>query len=220
MGFLRKNITDITIFILLQYIFIAAILMYLYSGGSILQPYNKQYVLNLNFLNDLGRTYYFDGQKNLFWIYYSFSLFLIGIGIILFFYLISHLLRHKQVRLVILFFGIISGMSYMVLAFIPIDINFEQNIMASKIGVYSYLLANLFFNFFLNKDKYRFLYYLTLVFNLILICLIFYQAFLLKYHDPVFALKFKVVIQKLVAFFRLATASLILYYIKRKRLYY
>ncbi len=220
MNFFKKNLTDITIFILLQYIFMAVVLMYLYNGGNVVDAHSKEYVWNINLLNDLGRTVFYNGQKNIFWLYYSLSLFLIGIGIMLFFYLISRLLETTKLRNLIMILGVISGLGYIIMAFSPININPVLNLAASKVGLFAFISAIFVLNLFLDKDKYRFLYYNILIFNILLIIALFYQSFMLEFNKPDFIIKYMAVMQKIIVFFQLVFASFVLYYIKKRKLYF
>ena len=220
MKFLRKNLIDLNIFILLQYFFTSFILIYLYNGGNAIYHDYKVYAWHLNYLSDLGRAYYFNGGKNPFWIFYSCSLGLVGIGTFLYFYLVTSLIKSPVVRKFILFFSILSGIGYILIGFYPVDLYFTKHISAGMLGFYSFFFANLLLVIFIDKERYSLIYYLTfllmfLFLGRILAIFIAHQSGA----DNIDMLQIKTISQKIVVYGQIITSVFILWSLKKQALY-
>lgn len=220
MKFLRKNLIDITIFILLQYFFTSFILIYLYTGGNAIYHDDQVYAWHLNYLSDLGRAFYFNGNENPFWIFYGLSLGLVGIGTFLYFYLLSALIKNKVIKLLIILFSILSGIGYILIGFYPVDLYFTKHISAGMLGFYSFFFANLLLVMFINREKYRLIYHLTLL--LIFLFLGRMLAIFIAHQagaDSLYMLQIKTISQKIVVYGQIITSIMILWSLKKQALY-
>lgn len=219
MTFLRKNLIDIAIFILIQYFFITLVLMYLYNGGNVINPLTPHFVWNLNYMSDLGRLYYFNGAHNPFWFFYTLTLSLIGIGTFLYFYLVSFLIRSNVIRKIIIISGLISGLGYMLVSFFPVDMFLTQHIRSGMSAFYMFIFANCLLAFFIDREQYPKIFYLTCFLNGLIIARILLLYFGNHWFDDAeFLLKLKVISQKLIIYAQIIISTYILYRIKRYRL--
>jgi hypothetical protein len=221
MHFLKRNLIDITIFILLQYILTTLVLMYLYTGGNAINTSITAYVYNLNYLSDLGRVKYFSMHPNPFWFIYTLTMILTGIGTFLYLYLLSRLVKNESIRKIIIVLGFIAGLGYAFIGFFPVDINLTRHLTAGMTAFYVFIFANLLINFYINKTEYPYVFYATTLLNVLLIGRI--MLILLIDHlqlVPVELLKYKVISQKIVIYGQVILATSILYYIKRKKIFY
>ena len=220
MKFFRKNLIDITIFILLQYFFTSLILMYLYTGGNPINHNASGYVWNLNYLSDLGSVFYFNGVKNPFGIFYDASIGLIGIGTALYFYLVSSLVEKYKIRKWIIFLGILSGLGYMLIGFYPVDLYLKQHISVGMLAFYSFFLAELLLVIFVNRANFPFVFYATLF-----LILLFVIRILLIYFTKDLGwetgklLNIKTISQKIVVYGQIIVAIMILSSLKKRALY-
>jgi hypothetical protein len=221
MNYNRKNLVDITVFFLIQYIVITLILMYLYQGGNRLNPSDVGYVLESNYLNVLGNRVYINGEPNPFWIFYAFSMGLVGIGTSLFFYYLSLLVNHKFIQKIIILFGIISGLAYLSMYVFSPDTNFTTHMFLNKVAHYLFMVNVVLLVFSVNREKYPVIYYSLSILFLIFILRFILLFFIKKIHfDQETILHFKVIYQKILVFSQLLIASLILFRIKKNWIKY
>lgn len=221
MNFYRKNLVDITVFFLFQYLLTILLLIYLYQGGNALNPLDANYVLEANYLSDLGRHFYFNGEANPFWIFYTFSMGLLGIGTSLFFYYLSLLVNHKFIQKITILFGIISGLAYLSMYVFSPDTNFTTHMFLNKVAHYLFMVNVVLLVFSVNREKYPVIYYSLSILFLIFILRFILLFFIKKLHfDQETILHFKVIYQKILVFFQLLIASLILFRIKKNWIKY
>ncbi len=209
---MTKNLIDFAIFTLIQFFFITNILMYLYQGGSYFHPEIDYYVYNQNYLSDLGRIYYFNQAKNPFWFFYTFSLALVGVGTIIYFFIISKLLARFHYFPVIS--GLISGIAYIGLAFLPVDVSYPIHILFGYIAYIFFLLAGVTVMILIDKKAFPDIYYLILILNELLIVYLIIGIFSHLIERTEFYLKLKVVLQKVVVYAQLFISVYILCRIK------
>jgi len=219
--FFKKNLIDITIFILMQYIVITAILMFLYSGGNPIYPTEHVYAFDLNFLSDLGRKRYFSHQSNPFWFFYTLTMVLSGIGTVLYFYLMSRFINTPAIRNLIVSLGIIAGLGYALIGFFPVDISLSRHLTAGMTAFYTFIFANMMVTLFIKKEQYPYIFYATAFINFLLINRMLILIFINHFHlEPTEMLEIKVISQKIVVYMQVIIMSSILFYIKRKRIFY
>ena len=220
MKFFRKNLIDITIFILLQYFFTSLILIYLYTGGNPVSHDTTEYVWNLNYLSDLGRVFYFNGNKNPFGIFYVLSMGLVGVGTGLYLYLVSSFVEKNKIRKLIRILGILSGLGYMFIGFFPVDLYLKQHISAGMLAFYSFFLAELLLVIFINRAKFPFVFYATFFLILLLAgrILLIYLTKDLGWETGKL-LNFKTISQKIVVYGQIIVAIMILSSLKKRALY-
>ena len=218
--FLKKNLIDISIFIILQYVLTTVILILLYSGGNPINPTEHFYVFNLNYLSDLGRVSYFSQQANPFWVFYALSMLLIGIGVFLYFYLLSRLITNLKIRKIIIFLSVITGLSYALISFFKIDTNLNGHIIAAMVSFYTFIFANLMINLFIKKELYPYIFYATALLNFFLISRMLILIFLNYFHiEPTELLKVRVISQKIIVYMQVIIMTSILFYIKRMKIF-
>jgi hypothetical membrane protein len=198
----------ITIFLLLQYFITVSLLIILYQGGYLYAPETDHFIMNKNYLSDLGRVKYFNNYENPFWIYYSFTLSLVGIATILFFKLVSRLQKKRQFISVI--FGLISGLSYIGIAVFPVDKQFDLHIISGKIAYFSFFFAVLNVNFFIDKNKHKIIHNLLLVLNVFLFLFLLLILFGPSSKEGLWALQLKTIAQKIMVSMQLLLSILIL----------
>ena len=203
-----KNIVDLSIFLIFQYLFFTFIFILLYQGGNILDPFAKDYVLSENFLSDLALDKLYNGEKNSFDIFYRFSLTIYGIGLGLFFWVISKFCRKK--RNIPLILGVISGIGIVVLSFFwsvqlpdTYDIynKFTVSYLMGMFCFLSFYMATITLNYYVRSSDFPHISSLLLFLNvtqfIFLVTLGYIKYFLLK-TDMRSAVVLTAVLQKIV----------------------
>ncbi len=212
----KKNLFDFTFFTLFQYVIFILVLIPIYEGGNPLNPAETSFVWNLNFFSDLGRTHYFNGAPNPFWIFYNISLGIIGIGIFLYFYFLSIIITRKVIKKLIILFGSLAGIGYSLISFFPADLYFKQHIQSGMFGLVNFIIAILLIIIFINKTKYRQIYYLLLSFFIILsIRLIVIYWYKHTGDDKILLLKIHTIIQKLIVLTQIIISFIVLIKLKK-----
>ena len=214
----KKYLIEIGIFSIRQYIIICLILILIYSGGN---PFNfdePDFSWSLNYLSDLGRFHYFNGEKNPFWIFYNLSISIVGIGIIIFFYLLSLLINRRIIKKIIFLFGLLSGIGYTLIGIFPVDLSLLQHVRSGYFGMINFLFAVLLTLLYINKTGYLQIYFL-LVFLFTIVLAKIFTNYLTNYMNinKLALLKFKVITQKIVVFSQVFF-SIIIFYKLRKQL--
>ena len=130
----------LSILLLLQYFITVLLLIFLYKGGYRFQPEIHHFVWDKTYLSDLGRTHYFSGIKNPYWWLYTLTLSWVGIGTILFFWILSLNLSKFQ-SLMVRLLGFISGLGYIGIAINPVDIHFSAHIFWGSVAFFSFYFA-------------------------------------------------------------------------------
>ena len=211
---MTKNLVDFAIFTLVQFFFITHLLIYLYQGGNLYHPAEMSFVYNENYLSDLGRAVYFSGLKNPFWIFYTFSLSLVGIGVFLFFYLTSVLVGKKRKLPIIL--GLISGLSYIGIAVFSVDLHFNLHVFFGNLSYITFLLAGISLNINVDKTKHPQIYYPLLTLNILLVVYLLVRWLTPSSLEAESYLKIRVILQRIVVYSQLFIAAYILFRIKRR----
>jgi hypothetical protein len=208
-----KNLIDITIFLLLQYLFTTLVLIVLYQGGSYFHPENNTYVLYQNYLSDLGRAYYFNGKENLFWSLYSGTLFLVAIGIMLFFYLMSKMLSIKNK--LPFFFGILSGLGYIGVTVFLVDKDLALHVFFGRVAYSSFLLGTLTSMIYWKKQHYPEIYFWLMMLNIFLFGYLIMLFILPPSFENEFFLTLRTVSQKIIVFIQIIITSIILFKLRK-----
>ncbi len=206
----NKNLIDFTFFTLFQYFLFILVLIPIYEGGNPVNPNETSFVWNLNFLSDLGRTHYFNGTPNPFWVFYNISLSIIGIGIFLYFYFLSYLIKQRFFKKLIILFGGLSGLGYTLISFFPADLYLEKHIQVGTVGLISFFIATLLLVIFIDRTIYRKIFYLSVV-VLILLAFRILEMNLVKIIgiDKITLLKLQTISQKIVVFPQIFIAIII-----------
>ena len=211
-----KNIVDITIFLILQFVFITVILIYLYHGGTYIHPNADGFIFSENFLNDLGRYYYYNGNINPFSIFFTLSLTLLGIGTITFFYVISRFCDQR--RYIPLFFGILSGISLIGFAIYWSDITHDKHIFFGRLAYLSFFIATFSLSFYIDKQSFPHVYYALMFLNVSLILFLLFMFFIdSSYFGFDINQKhiYTAVLQKIIVGIRIWTMVYIMYVLKK-----
>ena len=209
--FLMKNLVDISIFLILQFAFFSIILISLYQGGSILHPYASEFLFTENYLSDLGRYSYYNGNINPFSIFFTLSLTLAGIGIITYFYVFSRFCQKKF--FIPLIFGSLAGIGIIGLSLFWSDITHNEHLFFGRLAYIGFFLASVSLNFQINKKKFPSIYKTLLFLNisllgfLIVLLLIDYK---LAFYQPKTKIHFTAMMQKLVTALQIFTVTYIL----------
>ena len=194
--------------------------MYLYIGGNPINHDLSKYVLNLNYLSDLGRAFYFNGDNNPFVVFYTSSMGLVGIGTGLYFYLVSTLVEKTIIRKLIILLGVLSGIGYMFIGFYPVDLYLTQHISAGMLAFYSFFLSELLLLIFINRVKYPKVFYLTLFLVLLFVLRIFLINLTKNSGLEVeIILSLKTISQKIVVYGQIIISIMILSSLKKRALY-
>ena len=116
-----------------QFIFLTIIAMFFYQGGTYIDPNTSSYLFWNNFFSDLGRTIAHSGRSNkISFIIFTLTMSIWGISQIPFFIAILSFFKHdkvmKQLSLIGSVLGILTGISYIGIAFTPSDtLNYIHN---------------------------------------------------------------------------------------------
>ena len=117
-----------------------------YAGGTYVDPNTQGYSFWSNFLSDLGRTRGYSGKSNtvscvLFTIMYS----TLGFLLIPFFIVLPHFFNEnkseRRICLIGSIFGILAGISYICVAFLPWDLYFLAHGVFGAISSFTLLIA-------------------------------------------------------------------------------
>ena len=199
----------IALFLILQYLITVFLLILLYKGGNYYNPDEAFFVFEKNYLSDLGRTAYFNGERNPLWWIYSITLALAGLGTFLFFFLMAKNLRVYQ-KSMVLFFALLAGLGLVGIAVFPVDIYLKPHIISGSIAFFSFFIALLFLLVFSVKTN-------TKMQNFLLFLFIFlFSVFLaIKFLAPSSrqseqALMLKVIAQKIIVASQLLIPVLLL----------
>lgn len=209
--FLMKNLVDISIFLILQFAFFSIILISLYQGGSILHPYASEFLFTENYLSDLGRYSYYNGDINPFSIFFTLSLTLAGVGIGTFFYVFSRFCQKKI--FLPLIFGIISAIGMIGISIFWSDITHKHHFFFGRLAYLGFFGASISLNYQVNKKKFPSIYKALLFLNisltifLIILILIDYKILFNRYTSKI---HFTAMMQKLVTALQIFTVTYIL----------
>jgi len=192
-------IYNLTLFLLLQYIIVTVILMFTYDAGNRLAPELDYFLLDKNYLSDLGRSVSFSGLDNPSYIYYSLTLGLVGIGILLFFFLLQNTMSHKA-KYVLGLLAIISAMSHIGIALYPVDMDLTRHITFGRLAFLSFFLSTLLAHILLDKVKYKRANTLFYVLNIMLFSYILLLFLGPSSTEGVWALQLKTIAQKVMVY--------------------
>ncbi len=133
--------------------------MFLYPGGTFENPEATRYIFFKNFFSDLGRTVAPDGQRNMLVAALFFlALTSAGVGLILFFVTMPGILRGPVIGKVLSIagsvVGIIAGLSFIGVAFTPVDLYSAEHGDFVQLAFISFLIATLLYipAIFLDKN--------------------------------------------------------------------
>jgi hypothetical membrane protein len=162
------------IFGCIQYIILIFVAMLFYAGGTGDNPNIKGYSFWKNSLSDLGRTVAYSGQTNIIsMIIFTITLSLWGFSLIPFFSVLPNYANEdsidKKLSYIGSFFGVLSGICLMGIAFTPDDILDGPHMIFVYIGYTSLVLTGLFYSitFYRNDNIPRIYAYLFAIFAIV-----------------------------------------------------
>ncbi len=143
----------------IQFIVLTTIAMFTYPGGTGEDPNAQGYQFFRNFFSELGLTEtYLGGSNTISAILFFVALNVAGLGLIFYFILARQFFKEsvsqKWLSGIGAFFGVISGLGYMGVAFTPANLYIEAHVIAVQVAFVSFFVAALFFTIaiFLNAD--------------------------------------------------------------------
>ncbi len=204
----KLNIKNLTLFFFWQYIVTTLILMALYTGGNRYAPELTYFVLDQNYLSDLGRTINFAGKQNSYSIFYAITLSLVGIGIFLFFLQVTRTINNKFKHLVILL-ALISSLSYIGIALYPVDQDIATHVKFGRIAFFSFFFTSVIFHILIDKKKHPKSNKLLFVLNSLLFGYLVLMLFGPSSSQGVWALQLKTIAQKMMVYSQLFLCLLI-----------
>ena len=140
----------ITLICCIQFVVVSFLAMLFYPGGTATDPTTSGYTFINNFFSDLGLTIAHNNDANTISAVLFFStLTLAGIGLISYFLLVPRFFKGTQVQrwmsLVGSFFGLLSGLSYIGIAFTPANLAREPHIFFVQAAFGTFLIAVLLY---------------------------------------------------------------------------
>jgi len=122
-------IVDMPKYSMAVFIFLNVIAMFLYPGSNLHDITQEGYSFFDNFFSDLGRYKAYSGESNLFsCLLFNSSLCIVGVCFIMLFYKIKDIfIEHRILSFFAAFFGAISGLSYIGVAFTPADLFLDSS---------------------------------------------------------------------------------------------
>ena len=201
MKIMNKNnlIHNITKSLFWQYIIVTIIMMIFYTGGHRYSPELTYYILDQNYLSDLGRSVSYAGNSNPAYIFYSLTLGIIGIGIFLFFVQISAGLSTLK-KSVILLCGLLSAIGYIGIAVYPADVNLHVHIIYAQSAFFGFFITTLLSQIFLDKRKYTTANRLFTILNIALFLYLILIFFGPSSSQGAWALQLKTIAQKIMVY--------------------
>lgn len=195
-----KNLTcQLTRLLFIQYIITTVIMMFLYRGGNRYAPEVNHYVFDQNYLSDLGRTVGFSGVDNPNYYFYSITLGLIGVGILLFFIQLQNTMTNKA-KHVMTALATVSAIGYIGIALYPVDLDIQTHITFGRMAFFSFFISTLLAQILLNKQTYKTANILFTILNIML-----FSYLILLFFGPssslgVWALQLKTIAQKIMVY--------------------
>jgi len=193
----------------LQYIVITFTLMYFYQGGYYFDHEATSFIINRNYLSDLGRTISFNGQTNPAYLFYTLTLSLAGLGVSLFFLLISSTLSSRW-KYLLLFFALISSVGYIGIAFNPVDSSLQAHLIFGKLSFFAFFFASVLAHILLDRTQYRRASQIFYLLNFLLFLYLLLMFFGPRSSSGLWALALKTLAQKFIVYTMMISALFIL----------
>ncbi len=191
-------------------------MMYFYQGGNHFDHTAENFIFDQNYLSDLGRSLTFSGEDNGAYVFYTITLSLVGVGIILLFALLTSTVT-KHWKYAVIFLGSISGIAYIGIALNPVNESLMPHIIFGKIAFFAFFFSSVGIHILLDKKTYptsnKLLYFLNIIMFLYLLLTLFGPPS----STGIWALQLKTVAQKTVVYTLIICAILILYELIKKR---
>ena len=198
-----------TIFLFTQYVFVTLVMMYFYHAGHFFDHQASHFLLHQNYLSDLGRSIGFSGLENNSYIFYTITLSLVGIGIILYYLLLANTVTNNW-KYPIILIGFISGIAYIGIAINPVNESLTPHLFFGKLAFFAFFIASIGMHILLNKDIYprinKYLYLLNIMLFFYLLLMLFGP----RSSVGIWALQLKTISQKIVVYTLMLSAIFIL----------
>lgn len=142
----------------IQYAILISTSMFFYAGGSLYDPNSQGYSFWTNYLSDLGRTKGYSGKSNtISCVLFTLAYLLFGILLIPFLLAVPHFFTEtrKERRLSIMgtFFGILSAMTLIGIAFTPWDIYTDVHGIFAGIQPITVILGLILYSIVMYQNK-------------------------------------------------------------------
>lgn len=145
----QKILISLGIFGTFQFLLLVHLAMYLYKGGSIHQPNLDAYSFTTNFFSDLGRRRLPDGAINMpTSLIFKTTMAMTGLCVSLFFLAVPSLFKKngtKTLAVLAAFFGIVSGICYVMIGNAPYDVTYWRHTYYVRAGFISFFLMVIFY---------------------------------------------------------------------------
>ncbi|MCF6319126.1 MAG: hypothetical protein L3J83_07605 [Proteobacteria bacterium] len=189
----------LTKYLFWQYVVVTIVMMIFYTGGHRYAPELTYYVLDQNYLSDLGRSVDYAGKENPVYIFYSLTLGIIGVGIFLFFVQTSAKLNIFK-KSVILLCGLLSAIGYIGIAVYPADVNLFVHIVYAQSAFFGFFITTVLSQIFMNREKYSTANKLFYILNISLFLYLLLIFFGPSSSQGIWALQLKTIAQKVMVY--------------------
>ncbi len=188
-----------TVLLFVQYIVVTVVMMILYDAGNRYNPNLGHFVLDQNYLSDLGRSVSFAGVDNPSFIYYSLTLGLVGVGILLFFMQIQNTMTHKG-KYLISIAALASAVGYIGIAIYPVNLDIKTHVTFGRLAFFSFFITAVISHILLDKRTYKLANTLFYLLNILLFCYLLLMFFGPSSSQGVWALQIKTISQKTMVY--------------------
>ncbi|MHA2038416.1 MAG: hypothetical protein ACW98X_18435 [Promethearchaeota archaeon] len=167
----------------MQFVILTSIAMVFYRGGTYIDPSSSVYIFWLNYFSDLGRIVAHSGiQNTISSILFIITLSLWGITQIFFYSIFPALFKNnpnlRRISAISSSLGIISGISYIGIAFTPSDIAGSPHDFLVVTGFSSVYFSIILYAYVIFKDqKYQNFYALILTISAVILSIYFLFLF-------------------------------------------
>jgi hypothetical protein len=145
----RQRIFALAVLACVQFVVLTVIAMFLYPGGTVIDPTTSSYSFFECFFSDLGRTECRAGQANTASaVLFVVALTLAGLGLVLFSVAMPHFFKRGAGRYLSWAgsaFGVVSGLAFVGIAFTPADLYLEIHGLFVQVAFLTFFVATLFY---------------------------------------------------------------------------
>jgi len=211
------NLYNLTLVLFVQYVVVTIVMILLYDAGNRYAPVSPHFVLNQNYLSDLGRSVSFSGVANPSYVFYSLTLGLAGIGIFLFFQQLQSTMTSKAKYLISLL-ALVSAIGYIGIALYPVNIDLVTHVLFGRLAYFSFFFTSVISHILLNKDRFKTANKLFWILNILLFLYLLLMLFGPNSSQGVWALQLKTIAQKVVVYSQIILCMGIFINISKNRL--
>jgi hypothetical membrane protein len=190
--------------------------MYFYHAGSYFHHDASRFIIDQNYLSDLGRSLSFNGAQNPTYIFYTLTLSLAGIGVVLYYLLLSKTISNKW-KYVVLLSATVSGVSYIGIALNPVNEALMPHLFFGKLSFLCFFIASIGMHILLDGKSHKKINKVLYVLNIMM----FFYLLLMFFGPPsstgIWALQLKTLAQKLVVYTLMLCAIIIVWDLKHQQ---